>query len=366
MSKEQASFDFPKTGNLYGTMDRIIGHWTGGGGRANDTDKKAYNRLVEFDGTIVAGKHSIEDNIVTADGDYAAHTLNLNTRSIGYAMCGMRDATEVPLNFGSSPLTEKQFHSFCILVAETALSYGIPVTDKTILFHSEVENNLGVKQRNKWDVNHLKWRPDLVGAKAVGDYMRDLVRGYMKTISGSSDSFEDITDAVTERTIFYGEQSEEVKTWQKELIRHGYTLGRVDGIFGKNMRKALLAFQADHGLVTDAKLGKKTKTALRKSTTVSHVRDVDVADLRKAGSEEVKIGDYAKILGAGGIVGSAVNGIAESAETASGVIDTVTNLVTQHTMTLVYMAVFAGVFYFGRKLINRRVQKAKYSQDVSL
>ena len=71
-------------------MKRVIAHWTAGAGRASAKDKAHYHRLVEYDGTVVAGAEAVEDNIVTSDGDYAAHTLRLNTGSIGVAMCGMR------------------------------------------------------------------------------------------------------------------------------------------------------------------------------------------------------------------------------------------------------------------------------------
>ena len=64
-------------------MRRIIVHWTAGGHKANDVDRAAYHILVEESGKLVRGTHSIADNVSTADGHYAAHTLGLNTGSIG-------------------------------------------------------------------------------------------------------------------------------------------------------------------------------------------------------------------------------------------------------------------------------------------
>jgi len=106
-------------------MKRVIAHWTAGAGRASAEDKAHYHRLVEYDGTVVAGAEAVEDNIVTSDGDYAAHTLRLNTGSIGVAMCGMRGAVEHPFDAGPSPLNEAQFNAFCKLVADLCVEYGI-------------------------------------------------------------------------------------------------------------------------------------------------------------------------------------------------------------------------------------------------
>jgi hypothetical protein len=50
--------------------------------------------------------------------------------------------------------------------------YDIPVTPKTVLSHAEVQNNLGIKQRGKWDISRLAVDPSMNGAKACGDLLR--------------------------------------------------------------------------------------------------------------------------------------------------------------------------------------------------
>jgi len=82
------------------TMERSISHWTGGGGRASAVDLRSYHFLTEFDGNYVKGHEDIVDNVVTSDGDYAAHTLHLNTGSMGLGMCGMHGAIEAPFDAG--------------------------------------------------------------------------------------------------------------------------------------------------------------------------------------------------------------------------------------------------------------------------
>ena len=108
-----------------------------------------YHRVVEYDGVVVNGKEAPEDNIVVSDGDYAAHVLNLNTGSIGVAMCGMRGAVEVPFSAGPSPLNEKQFEAACRLIAQLAIEYGITITRTTVLTHAEVLGTGDHEQQNE-------------------------------------------------------------------------------------------------------------------------------------------------------------------------------------------------------------------------
>jgi len=153
-------------------MKRVHGHWTAGGHKANTTDRKAYHLLVEGDGTIVRGEPSIAANSGSIKDGYAAHTLNANSDAIGISMCGMAGAQENPFKAGPAPLTKVQWDAFVAAVAQLCRAYAIPVTPKTVLFHAEVQANLGIAQKNKWDVTRLVFDPSVVGAKAVGDKMR--------------------------------------------------------------------------------------------------------------------------------------------------------------------------------------------------
>lgn len=161
-------------------MKRIIIHWTAGAHKANAVDMKHYHVLIEHDGRIISGLNKISDNIPPLrTGQYAAHTRNLNSYSIGIAMCGMHGAKEAPFDPGPYPLTKKQVEVCCAEVARLAKQHDIPVTNKTVLTHAEVEPNLGVKQRGKWDITRLVFEPNITGPKAVGDYFRQLVMHYM-------------------------------------------------------------------------------------------------------------------------------------------------------------------------------------------
>lgn len=156
-------------------MKRIIMHWTAGTHKANATDKSHYHILIEGDGKLVRGDASIALNSGKTKPGYAAHTLNCNTDSIGVSLCCMGGSVESPFNPGKWPLTRLQFDQLIDVVRELSDFYKIPVTRQTILSHAEVQETLGIKQRNKWDYTRLAWNPSLVGSIKIGDYIRSLV-----------------------------------------------------------------------------------------------------------------------------------------------------------------------------------------------
>ena len=241
-------------------MKRLISHWTGGGNRANAKDRKHYHRLVEYDGTIVEGTEGIEDNIVTSDGDYARHTLNLNTQSIGVALCGMLGATERPFYPGPSPITERQWHTFCILISDLCREYSIPITPETVLTHAEVESTLGVKQRGKWDLTRLPHRPELRGSRAVGDHMRALVQEAFDEFSPPVVLQEPAGDG--RYLLAFGSKGPLVRDLQARLKALHHFPGVIDGDYGRLTGTAVRGFQKLHGLQIDGIVGEKTWAAL--------------------------------------------------------------------------------------------------------
>lgn len=59
-------------------------------------------------------------------------------------------------------------------------------------------------------------------------------------------------------TLKQGSTGEYVRYWQTFLNASGYWCGTVDGIFGKNTKRAVSEFQSAHGLVADGIVGPKT------------------------------------------------------------------------------------------------------------
>lgn len=152
-------------------MERIICHWTAGAHKANAKDRKSYHLIVEGDGNVVRGERSIADNVPPLRA-YAAHTRNANSYSIGVSLACMGGATESPFVPGKWPMTRAQYDRMVEIVAELAKRYKIAVTDKTVLWHSEVQQNLGIKQAGKWDATRLAFDPGVKGARACGDRLR--------------------------------------------------------------------------------------------------------------------------------------------------------------------------------------------------
>ncbi len=158
-------------------MQRVIVHWTAGTHTASENDRSHYHILIDGSGKPVRGIPSINLNEAVKTGSgYAAHTLNCNTGSIGVSMCCMGGAVENPFSAGKYPMTREQWDAMTSAVAELCRRYSIPVTDKSVLSHAEVQNNLGITQRGKWDFTRLAFDPSVVGAKACGDKMRAEVR----------------------------------------------------------------------------------------------------------------------------------------------------------------------------------------------
>lgn len=157
-------------------MQRIIVHWTGGANKASGLDKEHYHILIEGDGNLVRGTHTIADNESAADGRYAAHTRGCNTGSIGVSLCGMAGAKESPFNAGSQPITAKQWGVLAGILSDLCRRYAINPGPTTVLSHAEVQGTLGIAQNGKWDIATLPFDPGIKGAKAIGDQMRAAVK----------------------------------------------------------------------------------------------------------------------------------------------------------------------------------------------
>lgn len=158
-------------------LKRIIAHWSVTNYEFNDLSAEHYHFMVNGRGEVRSGDHKPEANIKPEKGNYAAHTLNCNTGSIGIACMAMAGAKSVT-NYGHYPILEVQFEAMCKKIAELCVKYKIAVSPTTVLSHAEVQTNLGIKQRGKWDIAVLPYA-QLTTAKDCGDHMRRCVRAYM-------------------------------------------------------------------------------------------------------------------------------------------------------------------------------------------
>lgn len=243
---------------------KITLHWTAGTNTASDLDKQHYHYIVDADGTISSGVHTPEDNKNCSDGNYAAHVLNCNNYNIGVAMAGMYGAVESPLYVGKYPITKTQMQAAATLVAKLADKYGVPVEPTRILTHAEIQPNLGVRQKGKWDVTVLPWDGTVTGHAAVGNYFRSLVAEALIDGTGGVSTVAPAATAGNRPLLYRGIASAttHVKYLQKRLIELGLLTGSADGVFGKLTERAVEAFQSRHDLDTDGKVGRATWAAL--------------------------------------------------------------------------------------------------------
>lgn len=161
-------------------MARVIIHWTAGTNECSDLDREHYHFIRDIHGVVHRGDHTIEDNVNTADDDYAAHTRGTNTGSIGYSLCGMAGAIERPFKAGRYPITKDQWDGMVEDVAQLCKFYHISPTPTHVMTHAEVQANLGHKQLGKWDIAILPFDQKFNTAKEVGDRLRAEVAAKMK------------------------------------------------------------------------------------------------------------------------------------------------------------------------------------------
>jgi N-acetyl-anhydromuramyl-L-alanine amidase AmpD len=159
-------------------MRRVICHWTAGAYNPSENDLLHYHILIDGEGKLHRGTHSIADNESAGDGDYAAHTLGTNTRSIGVTVCCMAGAEENPFRSGPFPMKKVQWEAMIDVVAQLCKRYRIPVSSTTVLGHGEVQRNIGTKQRGKWDPMKLSFAAGLTKAQ-VGEKLRSEVQALL-------------------------------------------------------------------------------------------------------------------------------------------------------------------------------------------
>lgn len=152
---------------------RVVMHWTAGTHTPGAIDRLHYHLMIDGIGRAVRGARPV--------GSYLPHTRGLNTGSVGLAICAMHRATESPWNAGPYPITDLQWERACQAAAEVLHAYGLTVSSRTLLCHSEVWRVYGVPQREKWDIDRLPYEP-LLTADAVHGLMRRKALWYRERV----------------------------------------------------------------------------------------------------------------------------------------------------------------------------------------
>lgn len=158
----------------------IVVHWSAGTNRAGASDTPHYHFMIEGDGKLVQGQHTVKDNESSQDGDYAAHTFHHNQNIIGVALCGMADAIESPFSAGPHPITKQQWGLLPHVLAQLCDHYMISVDKSHVLSHAEVQGTLGIPQKGKWDIARLPFDDSLKDATSIGNQFRSATAALLK------------------------------------------------------------------------------------------------------------------------------------------------------------------------------------------
>lgn len=160
---------------------KIILHWTAGTNKPNATDKQHYHFLIDGNGNVTKGTHTVYDNVNCTDGNYAQHTGGGNTGAIGVALCGMAGFKNAK-SVGKYPLTAKQCERAFKLIAELSKQYGIPIDKNHVMTHYEFGlSHPKTSSCGKIDIIYLPPYPT-VKANEVGSYIRNKSIWYSKHI----------------------------------------------------------------------------------------------------------------------------------------------------------------------------------------
>ena len=101
----------------------------------------------------------------------------------------------------------------------------------------------------------------------------------------------------------YGSRGDEVIKIQKRLKSWGYYDGNIDGIYGSQTKKAVIAFQKKNGLTTDGIAGKKTLAAIGISSGGnSNTNSTDLNLLARVISAEARGETYTGQVAVGAVI----------------------------------------------------------------
>ncbi len=280
---------------------------------------------------------------------------------------GLTDETPWCAAFVGSILAECGLKPSGSLMARSYLTYGRKVSQQDAQI-----GDIGVIARGKPPQGHVFFIAGFEGSNvlALGGNQGDEVSIHkipMASLIGIRRA--DPAAASGLGTVQEGDVDTMVVRLQTTLKGLGYFSGKVDGQFGPLTRKAVMAFQSDNPpLEVDGIAGDRTWTAI-KAATPPPPRDVTADDLRKRGSDTIKVGDAQStgaIVGMGGIGLAGIQSAIETAQQSQGVLEWAGAYVAANWQLIGLFALFLGGWLIARWMIAERVRKAATGQDLSL
>lgn len=269
-----------------------------------------YHFFIRKDGTLEIGR-DLEKTPAAQEGN--------NTGTIAICLHGLDKAK----------FTEAQFSTLRLLCSQIDRAYGGRVT-----FHGH--NEVSRKSCPVFDYRQV------LGLSDVGEMLGSDDHGDISVLhTPSGPGLETLKSTVT--ILKFGSKGELVRDLQAALTRLRYFTGAIDGDFGSRTREAVLAFQADHSLETDGKVGPLFREALaaaRPRGIASARAFASLSDLAASGSRIAKASQRG--LAVGTLIGA--GGIGAIIEQVSGQASVIQALFNEHGLVTGVVILAAGAF----------------------
>jgi hypothetical protein len=158
-------------------INRIHWHWAASTYSVNWNVRRHYNGVFDYEGNQYDGGCPPQQQAAYVPYKVGvSHTLNANTGAVGLTFAGMAGATANwganTVDQGSYPLTWKGVDAMLEHTAELCRLFDIKPSPWTTITHCEVQTNIGIKQRNKWDIRVMPESKTLLTEKSAGDILR--------------------------------------------------------------------------------------------------------------------------------------------------------------------------------------------------
>ena len=206
-------------------------------------------------GTVSAVKSFQRSMGLTADGDAGPSTLAALTEALA-TPTPKPTATPAPTPTAvpSSVLQKGDRGDAVKALQEKLIALGFLSGKADGIFGNDTRDAVMAFQRNKGMHADGKAGPDTLAAlESV-------------TVVPSNPSQPDSNPVITDKLLKKGSRGEAVSALQEKLISLGYLAGPADGYFGNDTVAAVKAFQHDHSLTADGKVGTSTFAALNSAS----------------------------------------------------------------------------------------------------
>ncbi len=158
---------------------RVHWHWTASTYAVNWDVVKHYNGVFDKYGNKHDGGAPAQQQAAYIPSRVGvSHTYRANTHAVGLSVAAMAGAkvtswSQGTVEQGKYPMTWEGIDAMLEETADLCREYDIRPSPWTTITHAEVQTNIGIKQRGKWDIRVLPDNPrKLLGETEAGNILR--------------------------------------------------------------------------------------------------------------------------------------------------------------------------------------------------